>query len=121
MDVVSSSPLPVASVVWQPKAGTWAITAVCRATFLLRPGSMPLAPDQEPPNLGDVHWDDDPARSVWAPSDRAPVKPRADVIVVGSAFAPGKAPAQRVIARIAIGEIDKAIEVSCDRAVRPDR
>jgi hypothetical protein len=120
MDVISSSPLPVASVVWQPKAGAFALTAVCRATFLLRPGIATLAPEQEPPNLGDVHWDDDPSRSVWAPSDRAPAKPRADVVVVGSAFAPGKGPARKVVARIAVGEIDKAIEVSADRVIRPD-
>src|SRR5262249_46247216 len=45
-------------------------------------------------------------------------KPRADVVLVGSAFAPGGRPAQSIVARLVLGEIDKAVEAFCDRAFR---
>lgn len=88
MDVISYCPLPVASLVWRPRAGSWALTVVAKATFTLEPGESPLAEEQELPFEDDIHWDDDERRSLAAASDLAPYKGRADVIVVGSAHAP---------------------------------
>src|SRR3954471_20301712 len=87
MDVVSLCPLRVGSLVWQPRRGAWVLTAVCKATFTLAPGESELAEEQEYPNEDDNHWNDDPARSVYSPADLVPFKPRADVLLVGHAFA----------------------------------
>jgi len=89
MDVVSSCPLRVASLVWQPRAGAFALTVVCKATFALAPGESPLTDEQDDPFEDDVHWDDDERRSLATASDLAPYKRRADVLVVGHAHAPG--------------------------------
>ncbi len=115
MDVVSTCPLRVASMVWQPRAGAWALTVVCKATFQLQPGVSPLAELQEAPADDEGHWDGDEARSLRVPCDLVPFKARAEVMLVGHAFAPGGQPARRLVARLAAGAVDKAIEVWCDR------
>lgn len=120
MEIVSIGPLPVASMVWQPMPRAFALTVVCRATFQLAPGECALAAAQEPPNAVDVHWNGDAARSLSAPSDLAPLKLRADVILVGSAFAPRGEQVRSVIARLQVGEIDKSIEVFGERSFSQD-
>jgi hypothetical protein len=118
MDVVSLCPLQAAGFVWQSKSATPVQTVIVKATYLLRPGECPLAPDQDAVNEGDNHWNDDPTRSVHTPSDQAPFKPKADVLLVGHAFAPGQQPVRSLTARMVVGEVDKSIEVWCDRGFR---
>ncbi|WP_437310175.1 DUF2169 family type VI secretion system accessory protein [Sorangium sp. So ce388] len=115
MDVVSDGSLPVASLLWQARASTWVLTVVCKATFTLAPAESPLAPAQEPIRERDAYRDDDPARSLIEASDLAPLKQGADVVLVGHAHAPGGKPARSLVARMVVGEIDKAIQASCDR------
>ncbi len=116
MIAVSACPLPVASLLWQPQPGAWTLTVVCRATFLLRPGESVLAPDQEDPIEQDDHWNDDPNRSLRLASDLVPMKPRADITLVGNAFAPGHAAVRSLVVRLLVGELDKSIEVLGDRS-----
>ena len=78
------------------------MTVVCRATFLLEPGRAILAPVQHLPVAGDRGYPDGSGRGLYAPSDRVPVKPRADVVVVWGSSAP-----QPLAGRLAIGDIDK--------------
>jgi hypothetical protein len=120
MDVVSLCPLRVAAVVWQPRPGAFALTVACKATYRLEPVSSPLADEQDEVHEVDQHWDDDEARSVSTAGDLAPFKRRTDVMLVGSAFAPGGAPARSLVARLQIGDVDKAIEVWSDRALTRD-
>ncbi|MFT3775578.1 MAG: DUF2169 domain-containing protein [Minicystis sp.] len=120
MDVLSLSPLRTGSVVWQPRRGSWVMTAVCKATYTLLPTECALAPEQEYPNEDDNHWNDDAARSLYSPGDLVPFKPRADVMLVGHAFAPRNEPVRSLVARLLVGEADKAIEVFGDRSFAPD-
>ncbi|HLM71694.1 MAG TPA: DUF2169 domain-containing protein, partial [Polyangiaceae bacterium] len=120
MEVLSVSPLRTASLLWQAKPGAWIFTVICKATFVLTPTESPLAAEQDEPNEDDTHWDDDAARSLHAASDFVPFKIRADVALVGHVFAPGKRPARSVVARMVIGDIDKAIEACCDRYFTQD-
>ncbi|MEP7124949.1 MAG: DUF2169 domain-containing protein [Byssovorax sp.] len=115
MDVVSTCPLRVASIVWQPRPSAWTLTVVCKATFVLSPGESRLSDVQEEPTPHDLHLGGDPRRSLYAASDLAPFKPRADVILVGHAFAPGRTPARRVPVRLNVGEVDKRLDAWCDR------
>ncbi|AUX40051.1 hypothetical protein SOCE26_014470 [Sorangium cellulosum] len=111
MRVSSACPLRVASLVWRPRPEALALTVVCKATFVLEPGLSPLAPEQEAPWEADVPWGDDPGASLWAASDLAPFKRRVDVLAVGHAHAPRGEPAASLVARLAIGAVDKRIEV----------
>jgi hypothetical protein len=118
MDIVSLCPLRVGGFTWQAHTGTYARTVIVKATFRLEPGLAVLAPEQEPVHDRERTWDDDPKRSVRVPSDRAPYKARADVTLVGHAYAPYRQPVRSFVARMIIGEIDKSIEVWCDRGFR---
>src|SRR4051812_42143059 len=115
MNVVSICPLPVASWLWQPAPSAWMLTVICRATFLLLPTESVLAPDQEHPIEEDDYWNDDAGRSLRVASDLAPLKPRADVTLVGHAFAPQGVPVRSLAVRLLVGDIDKVIDVHGDR------
>lgn len=118
MELVCLCPLRASTFAWQAHTGAHALTVVVKATFVVAPGECALAPEQEPVHEEDGSWDDDPARSVVTPSDKAPYKPRADVILVGHAYAPGKQPVRSVMTRLVVGEFEKSIEVWCDRGFR---
>lgn len=120
MDILSLSPFSTAAVAWRSTEGRAALTVVCKATYALAPGVSPLAETQEPIHERDTHWDDDPAKSVVAPGDLAPFKARADVVLVGDAYAPQKKPVSSLVARLAVGDIDKAVQVFCKRLFTRD-
>lgn len=120
MELVSPSACPVASVIWQPRPGTWVLTVVYKATYLLRPGECPLAPKQEPLAEDDRHFGGAPTRSLWVARDLVPAKPGADVLLVGSVFAPERRPVRAVEARLVVAGVDKTIEVVADRTLWPD-
>jgi hypothetical protein len=104
MDVVSASPLAVGSVLWQAKALDHRLTIVAKATFSLEPGLSVLAADQLPLEP----WSPT-APDGAPPSDLAPLKVRADVVVVGGVH-PGVV-GSPVLVRLAVGGLEKALEV----------
>ncbi|NUP08733.1 MAG: DUF2169 domain-containing protein [Polyangiaceae bacterium] len=89
------------------------MTVVVKTTFVLQPGACELADHQEPLATSEVAYERDRQRGLRAPSDFAPFKARADVLVVGSAFASGE-PGRSVTIRVAIGGVDKSMELSLD-------
>ena len=120
MDVESRCRLRAGSIVWQTRAGAWALTVACKATYRLLPVESPLAEEQDEINEEDTYWNDDEARSLSAPSDLAPFKARADVLLVGHAFAPKGQPVRVLPVSLCVGEVDKAIDVWCDRGFMRD-
>lgn len=120
MNVISVGPFLVDSLVWRPAPDLWVLTVVVKATFTLKPGKVSLATEQQGLHARESHWNDDAARSLYAPSDLVPFKRRVDVVLVGQAFAPRGAPARSLVARLNVGEIDKSIEVHADRALTRD-
>jgi hypothetical protein len=116
LEVVCPPPFRAACLRWQARPGAFAVTVVCKATFRLQPGTATLLDSGEPVLAADEPWSGDAAgRSLRAPSDLVPFKPRADVLLVGSAFSPRKEPARSLIARLIVGEVDKSITVVTDR------
>ena len=75
---------------------------------------MTLAEEQAIPLAEDEHYGGDPSRSLRLPSDRVPAKRKVDFVVIGHAYVAG-APAPVLRCRVAIGSIDKTIEVHGDR------
>lgn len=115
MDLLSLCPYPAAPLVWQLTPSRWVLTVVCKATYTLTPGVVGPTAEQEPIQDEDAHWDDDPGRSLFAPADLVPFKPRADVMLVGCAYARNGQPARSLVVRLNVGKIDKSIEVLCPR------
>jgi hypothetical protein len=120
MDVVSNCPFRAASLLWQSRPGNWILTVIAKGTFRLQPEESPLAEEQDEINEDDTHWGGDKTRSVYAPGDLVPYKPRADVLLVGSAFSPRKEPVRSLIARLIVGDVDKSIEVFGERTLTRD-
>ncbi|MBI4700157.1 MAG: DUF2169 domain-containing protein [Deltaproteobacteria bacterium] len=110
MEVVSLCPLRVATVTWRPSPHRLALTLICKATFRLEPDLSPLHRSQQAPCRKDQHWKGEPGRSLYAPTDLVPAKPRADVLLVGRARAPEAVPRASIVTRLHVGEIDKSIE-----------
>jgi hypothetical protein len=120
MNVVSVCPLRVASLLWQARHGVWVLTAIAKATYHLAPVESVLGEEQEYPNEDENHWNDDPGRSLYSPSDLAPFKPGPEVTLVGHAFAPRGEPVARLVARLVVGNVDKSIVAVADRTFSQD-
>lgn len=108
-------PFSAGTVLWQGQDGAWTLTACVRGTFSLVHGREAVLADLQEPVGGDMHLGGDPRASLYAPSEIVPYKVRADVILVGSAFAPDQRPVEALVARLAFGELDKSIGVVGDR------
>src|SRR4051794_4807376 len=108
MNVIAHGPFRVTSLLWQPRPGARSLTIACRAGFELAPGESPLitlpkdAADQERQLLEQA--------VLMAPHKRWP-----EVIVIGDAHAPEGKPVTSLLARLAVGELDKVIQVTGDR------
>jgi uncharacterized protein YjbI with pentapeptide repeats len=116
--IIAPPSLSPATVAWQHKPPRDSITVIVKATFELVPdGPARMRAEADPPT-GDVHWDDDPDKSLAYASDFAFFKPKADVTVTGHAHAPGgSAAACRVTLRFGEGpsRIERALHVLGDR------
>ncbi|EYF01218.1 DUF2169 family type VI secretion system accessory protein [Chondromyces apiculatus] len=116
----SAAALRVASRIWPTARGGWNLTLVCKATYRLQPGESPVHDTPEPVFEDDTHWNDDPTRSLAIASDLAPFKPRADVVLVGSAHAPRGVPAASIVVRLVVSDLDKSLEAFAPRAWTQD-
>ena len=108
-------PFSAGTVLWQAQSGAWTLSVCVRGTFSLVHGREAVLADPQEPVAGDRHLGDDPRASVHVPSDLVPYKPRVDVVLVGSAFAPDREPVEALVARVSLGSLDKAIGVIGDR------
>jgi uncharacterized protein YjbI with pentapeptide repeats len=120
MHLTPIGPLSTGSLLWRTRQGAFALTVVCKATYKLAPGRSPLSAQQDPVREQDAYAGVDPHRWLWAPADLVPYKMRADVVLVGHAFAPGGQPARKLRARLTTTGIDKTIEVHCGRRLGRD-
>ncbi|XXT91588.1 DUF2169 domain-containing protein [Sorangium sp. So ce281] len=91
MQLISLSPLAASALLWRTANGP-CVTVAVKATFQLSPdGVAALAAPL--PLFDDVFHEQNAGRSLYVASDTVPHKPRADVLLTGSAYAP---PGQRV-------------------------
>ncbi len=78
-------------------------------------GRVGVAEVPLPVTYGDVPWGDPALSSTRYEADIAPVKPLTEVIVNGSAHAPGGRPAEAVMVGLQIADIRKLVQVTGDR------
>jgi hypothetical protein len=115
VDVVSLCAFPAGAILWEAQPRQLSLTVIVKATFALVPGEAIVAPEQDPLRE-ERHWDDNGLASLHAPGDFAPAKRRVDVTLVGHAYAPSGEPATVIVARLAVGDLVKAVRVTGDRA-----
>jgi hypothetical protein len=115
--IANKSPFIVGTMLGESAPGRGYVTVVIKATFAVGPnGNVDWSPQQLPLYEADVLEDPtNPASPVRFESDMVPFKPRADVVLVGRACAPGRPPVQQLDVRLCVGSIDKTIRVFGDR------
>lgn len=108
-------PFTSGTVLWQSQGGAWTLTVCVRGTFSLARGREATLAEAQEPVAVDRSFGDDPRNSLYTAGDLALYKPRVDVMLVGSAFSAERAPAEALIARLTLAELDKSIGVVGDR------
>jgi hypothetical protein len=110
--VESNPPLPLAMLRWEDATGAPRLSIIVKATFTI--ASQPRASDRQLPVFAaDVVGD--PPSSVRFESDLVPFKPRADVVLVGRAYAPGGRPVTQLMAGLRVGSLRYGVTVFGDR------
>jgi hypothetical protein len=108
--------MPAAMTVATDKDGRDHCVVVVKGTFDVEQGSIVAPSDmQEPVVATDVHYGDPAITSIRYECEFSPVKPRADLIVNGTAFSPAGKPVVEVTASIEFGGSRKDIRVVGDR------
>ncbi len=115
MEVVSLSPFPAECLLWEADAGQPSLTVVVKVTLRLVHDGEAVVDETQLPITGDETWDENPAASLFHPGDRAPLKPRTDLLLVGRAYAPGGKPVERLVATMKVGDFSKSVTVSATR------
>jgi uncharacterized protein YjbI with pentapeptide repeats len=113
--VVCSDGLWLVASPWQHRPPRDSLTVIVKATYDIVPGEAVVRREEADLPTGDLHHDDEPARSLRYPSDMAHFKPRADVVLVGHAYPPqGRGVASQV--RFRFGDaFDRRVAVFGDR------
>jgi hypothetical protein len=92
------------------------VVAVAKATFALARGRRPELAELPTPLVWADEYRDEPGKSsLTAAADFAPGKPRADVIVLGSARTPGGKPVTGMSVSVRVGAVTAKLEVIGDR------
>ena len=116
MDVCCDELLTPGWLVTKIHPDSFTLTMIVKACCPLEPGRLQLAPADESTVTGDVHWGDDPQQSVYYESDLAPHKARADVLLVGSAYAPSGRDVRKLRVGFRVGDqVVKQLDVHGDR------
>ena len=118
MQIVNSTPFAVSAVAWEDLQARPMVTVIVKCSFSIKKGKAVLASTPIPVYSYDQHYRDNPEAPIRFESDNIPFKPRADIVVVGSAHAPGKRAVTQLDATVRVGSLQKTIRVFGDRRWR---
>lgn len=118
MDIVNETSFPHGFVIGKGPKGQPILTIIVKGTFTI-PGQIRAqatpADSQLPLATTDEYYNEDATGSARIESDKVPYKPRADIVLVGNAYAPGKQPATIIDVLLRVGRVFKIIRVFGDR------
>jgi len=115
VELVSLSPFPAECLLWEADAGQASLTVVVKVTLRLVHDGDAVVDETQLPIAADEPWDENPTASLFRPGDRAPLKPRTDLLFVGHAYSPGGTATERLVATMKIGDFAKSVTVSAPR------
>ncbi|NBC18129.1 MAG: DUF2169 domain-containing protein [Bacteroidetes bacterium] len=118
MDVLNDTPLQHGFAFGLGPDRQPCISIVLKATFTIPEGSgepVSLAEEQLPITTAETYYDGNDKGSIRTESDAVPFKPRADVVLAGTAYAPQGRPATSVDVALRVGATRKVIRVFGDR------
>ena len=116
MQLLNDTPFAVATMPWEDLEGRAKLTVIVKGTFAIEPrAEASIASVQLPIVLADEDYGKDPICSVRFESDMSPFKPKADIVLVGKAYAPEGGPVKWLDVSLAIRRLRKTIRVFGDR------
>jgi hypothetical protein len=114
MEIVNRTPFQVEALPFKGPGNQPVLTMIVKGTFEIRPGEpAALASEQIPVAFGDEVYSEN--GGVKFEADIAPFKPRADIVLVGHAHAPGGKAVTALDVTLRVGELSKTIRVIGDR------
>lgn len=119
MKVTNNTPMEFFALPGTGPSDNPVLTVVVKGTFAIQANEPPvLVPEQDPIFLGDQLQNPETGGSTIFEDDLATFKPRADVVVVGKAFAPKGSPVHALDVGFSVGQIKKVIRVTGNRQWR---
>ena len=121
LQMVNATSFPASILLWNDLEDHPRLTVIVKITLTFAQGEVAqIADDQLPIFTSDIpnSEEDAPNASVRFESDMVPFKPRADVVLVGKAHAPGGKPVPQVDVRLRVGKLDRRLRVFGDRTWR---
>lgn len=117
MEIRNDTPFSSSLTVGLGPEGVACLTVVVKATFVLPPpGGRPVpAPEQRPVETADEDFAGGLPGSLRLERDTATFKPRADVALIGTAYAPGGRPVRSLDVMLRVGRLRKVLRVFGDR------
>jgi len=116
MKIENRTPFAVETVPSLDPGGAPVFLVVVKGTFLVGvDGAVAPADEQIPVAFGDAVEGEGEAARARLEDDTAPFKPRADIILLGKAHAPGGTPVRWLDTGLVIGNTEKVVRVFGDR------
>ncbi len=116
MEIVNNTSFEVTAIPLPGQQNKPALTVIVKGTFEFGiDGTVTEAAEQIPVAFGDEFNDEEKGGSIKFESDVAPFKPKADIVLAGSAHAPGGKMVQALDVSLRVGKVRKVIRVFGDR------
>ena len=116
MEIVNDTLFAVEMLPMKGPACETFLIIIVKGTFDIRPDeSVEVSSEQFPVAFGDEFYDDKEGGSARFESDIVPFKTRADIVLVGKAYAPDGSPVTTLDVVLRVGDLRKTIRVIGDR------
>lgn len=117
MELLNSTKMVAGYTMGMDRDGRESLVVVVKGTFAIPSNGRDatLAEEQEPLVMADVYLDEPGLSAILYESDYAPRKPRCDVLLNGSAHAPGGRPTDLVPVSLKVGSLAKSFSVIGNR------
>ena len=116
METINRTSFEVESIPFKGPDGESFATIIVKGTFTVSPeGQVQEADEQLPIAYGDTPFEDQEGGSVQFEADIAPYKPRADIVVVGQAYAPAGQAVRGIDVSLRVGKLHRVLRVYGDR------
>lgn len=118
-NVADERPIQKVVLPGQTPEGQYILSILLKRTYRITPGKPCARADADKKLVpGDVHWGDPMNTSVKHEADYAPFKLATDVVLNGTAYAPGGRPTSTMTASLQVGRFRKDVRVFGDRFIR---
>lgn len=116
MNIINNTPFPVETMPFKGPDGLSFLAVLVKATFSIPEQGLAVAADQQMPvEFGDIPYDTENGGSTRLEADVAPFKPRADIVLVGHAYAPAGQWVTGIDVSLRVGRLQKVLRVFGDR------